>query len=250
MRTHRKHDKHKLISKINNKESVVENNYNKLRKLLNENDTEESNIASVCRKTLIEANYYFEEYIKIADRLSKIKISLPKKEDSSIKEDEALELFILEKLKDSESALEEIKKILPTIDKTLKNIEKELKEKENYSDDDHQFVLSISGYFANFCLHSGPVIKKVEDIVKIRKKELPLSVIVALKKFVGANSSVPKELIRLSKYMLKILPSFIWEDLDVVLPNSMKSAALNLYDIGVFVDEYLVDYKDVRFPGL
>lgn len=229
MRTHRKHDKHKLISKINNKES---------------------NIASVCRKTLIEANYYFEEYIKIADRLSKIKISLPKKEDSNIKEDEALELFMLEKLKDSESALEEIKKILPTIDKTLKNIEKELKEKENYSDDDHQFVLSISGYFANFCLHSGPVIKKVEDIVKIRKKELPLSVIVALKKFVEANSSVPKELIRLSKYMLKILPPFIWVDLDVVLPNSMKSAALNLYDIGVFVDEYLVDYKDVRFPGL
>ena len=238
----------KIKNKVDTKIINVESEYGKLRDHLKEDDIESSNIAKLCRKSIREANYYLEKFIKITANFDKVDIRIPRKEEGMIS-DETRNL-ILSKLEESEEYLKEIKLLLPKISATLDRIEKSLKEDNNFDDEDHRFLMSLSGLFATFCITSGKVIETIERNVKKNGKKIQAEIISTMKTMSTNYREPAQEMVKLNKRFIEILPDFIWMKLDVVAANSIKSAALNLYDIGVLVDEHLVDYKDVRFPGL
>ena len=238
----------KIKNKVDTKIINVESEYGKLRDHLKEDDIESSNIAKLCRKSIREANYYLEKFIKITANFDKVDIRIPRKEEGMIS-DETRNL-ILSKLEESEEYLKEIKLLLPKISATLDRIEKSLKEDNNFDDEDHRFLMSLSGLFATFCITSGKVIETIERNVKKNGKKIQAEIISTMKTMSTNYREPAQEMVKLNKRFIEILPDFIWMKLDVVAANSIKSAALNLYDIGVLVDEHLVDYKDVRFSGL
>ena len=238
----------RIKNKVDKKVLNVESEYAKLRHHLKEDDTEDNHIAEICRKNIIEANYYLEKFIKITANFDKKHIRISGKEDGVIS-DETKNL-VLSKLEESEKYLEEIRLVLPKINTTLDRIEKSLKESYNFDDEDHQFLLSLSGLFTTFCITSGKVISIVEKNVKDKNKQIPAEIISTMKKISSDNRESAQEMIRLNKRFLEILPDFMWVNLGVVAAKTIKSSALNLYEIGVLVDNYIVEYEDVRFPGL
>lgn len=238
----------KIKNKVDTKIMNVESEYGKLRDHLNEDDTESSNIAELCRKSIREANYYLEKFIKITANFDKVDIRIPKKEKGMIS-DETRNL-ILSKLEESEEYLKEIKLLLPKISATLDRIEKSLKEDNNFDDEDHRFLMSLSGLFATFCITSGKAIEAIERNVKKNGKKIHAEIISTMKTLSTNYRGPAQEMVKLNKRFIEILPDFIWIKLDVVAANSIKSAALNLYEIGVLVDDYIVKYEGVRFPGL
>nr|DAQ55974.1 MAG TPA: hypothetical protein [Caudoviricetes sp.] len=238
----------KIKNKVDTKILNVESNYSKLRGHLKEDDTEDSHIAELCRKNIIDANYYLEKFIKITANFDKVHIRISGRENNVIS-DESVNL-ILSKLKESENYLKEIKVLLPKISTALDHIEKSLKESQNFDDKDHHFLMSLSGILATFCITSGKVISTVEANVKKNGKEIPAEIISAMKTLSSKHRETAQEMIRLNKRFLEILPDYIWVNLGIVAAKTIKSSALNLYEIGVLVDEYIVEYEDVRFPGL